>query len=163
MLTGLPRLLGRGFLIGFVLPATLFLLALKTLDQAFQLNLLAIPKDTDVLGVVIFPFAIIFLGILLIAVNRPLIRLLEEYGRANPFKILLSRKVDKFNKEIKPVLDEKRRLDQVRKHDSGAQSKMPDFSKRLLEAVTNYPDEAEFVLATRFGNIMRAFEVYPRV
>jgi hypothetical protein len=163
VLTGLPRLLGRSFLIGFMLPATVFLRALKVIDHAFQIEVLAIPKDTDVLGVVVNPFAIMFIAILLLALNRPIVRILEGYGRANPFKALLARQLKFYRENIEPVLAEKSQLDKARKKDPNAQSHLPDFSQRLVIAVNSYPDEAEFILSTRLGNVMRAFEVYPRV
>ena len=163
MLTGLPRLLGRGFLIGFVLPATVFMLALKVVDVGFDIRALDVPKDADVLGIVIIPFVILFLAILLLALNRPIVRTLEGYGRLNPFRPLLSYRQRIFTEKIQPVLDEKKRLDEARKTDAGVQSGMLHFSKRLSEAVQFYPDESEYVLPTRFGNVMRAFEVYSRV
>lgn len=163
MLTGLPRLLGRGFLFGFVLPATIFLLALKAIDHGFHTNLLAIQQDTAVLGIVVIPFTIIFFAILLMAINRPIIRVLEGYGKLNPLKLLQTRQLDQFNKHVEPILDEKKRLDDARKANSAAQSLIPDFSKHLYVAVTCYPDDVQFVLPTKFGNIMRAAEVYPRV
>jgi len=163
VLAGLPRLLGREFLIGFVLPATLFLLSLKAIDGSFDIGLLTVAKDTEVLGIVIVPFVIILIAILLTAINRPIIRTLEGYGKLNPLRLCRSRQIYKFNKEVKPVLEEKKRLDAARKIDPNAVSRLSDFSTLLLKAVTYYPDEAEFVLPTKFGNIMRAAEVYPRV
>ncbi len=163
MLTGLPHLLGRGFLIGFVLPATMFMLALKVLDVGFNIKALDVPKDADVLGIVIVPFAITFLAILLLALNRPIIRTLEGYGSLNPFRLLLPHRRRIFTKEIRPVLEEKRRLDEARRTDADVKSEIPNFSNRLREAVQFYPDECEYVLPTRFGNVMRAFEVYSRV
>lgn len=161
-MTGLPRLLGRGFLIGFVLPATVFMLALKVVDVGFDIKALDVPRDVDVLGIVIIPFAILFLAILLLALNRPIVRTLEGYGRLNPFKPLLSYRRRVFTEKIQPVLAEKKRLDEARKTDADARSKIPDFSKRLSKAVQFYPDENEYVLPTKFGNVMRAFEVYSR-
>lgn len=163
MLTGLPRLLGRGFLIGFVLPATVFMLALKVIDVGFDTGALDVSKDADVLGIVIIPFAILFLAILLLALNRPIVRTLEGYGHLNPFRLLLPYRLRIFTDRVQPVLDEKKRLDEARKTDAGVQSGMPHFSKRLREAVQFYPDESEHVLPTRLGNVMRAFEVYSRV
>ena len=39
----------------------------------------------------------------------------------------------------------------------------PEHPKRLRYAVENFPDDIEWVLPTRLDNLIRAFEVYPRV
>jgi hypothetical protein len=115
-------------LIGFVLPATVFMLALKVIDVGFDIKALDVSKDADVLGIIIIPFAILFIAILLLALNRPIVRTIEGYGRLNPFRPLLRRI---FMEKIQPVLDEKKRLDEARKISAGVQSEMLHFSKRL--------------------------------
>jgi hypothetical protein len=163
MLAELPRLLGRSFLIGFALPATLFLLVVKVIDHSFQIDLLNLPKDADVLGIVVIPFAIMFIAILLLAINTPIVRALEGYSIPKRFDILSARQNKKFKEGVEPLLAEKGRLDDVRKSDSNAQSRLTNFSEVLPWAVSSYPDQAAFVLPTKFGNAMRAFEVYARV
>jgi hypothetical protein len=163
LLSGLPRLLGRGFLIGFVLPATMFMLALKALDVGFNIMVLDLPKDADVFGIVLVPFAITFLSILLLALNRPIVRTLEGYGSLNPLKLLLGRRRRIYAAKIQPILEEKRRLEEARRTDAAAKSEIPHFPELLYEAVQLYPDKCKYVMATSFGNVMRAFEVYSRV
>jgi len=162
MLAELPRLLGRSFLIGFALPATLFLLVVKAIDHSFKIDLLVFPKDADVLGIVVIPFAIMFIAILLLAINTPIVRALAGYRRLKPFDILLACQIKKFKEGVEPLLTEQSRLDDLRKSDSSAQSGLTNFSNGLSWAVMSYPDEAAFVLPTKFGNAMRAFEVYAR-
>jgi hypothetical protein len=141
----------------------MFVLALKALDVGFNIKALDLPKDADVFGIVLVPFAITFLSILLLALNRPIVRTLEGYGKLNPFKLLLRGRQRIYAEKIKPLLEGKKRLEEARRTNRAAESEIPDFAARLYEAVQSYPDEAEHVLPTSFGNVMRAFEVYSRV
>jgi hypothetical protein len=141
----------------------MFMLALKALDAGFGIKALDLPRDADVFGIVLVPFAITFLSILLLALNRPIVRLLEGYGGLNPFKLLLPCRRRIYLKEIQPLLEEDTRLDEARKTNADAESEIPNFAARLYKAVQLYPDKPEYVMPTSFGNVMRAFEVYSRV
>lgn len=168
MLSGLPQLLGKNFIIGHLLPATLFMLLLSAMLAAFDIQLpaLFIPRAdnlAELIKLIESSFFVILLSVVLLAFGQRLEWLLQGYSE--PIKSLGTASArSKFENEIEPVLAEMRRIDRAQKiaQDPGAPT-VTDFPRKLYEAVRNYPDSKEWVLPTRFGNIMRAAEVYPRV
>jgi hypothetical protein len=169
MLSGLPKLLGRGFLIGYLLPATLFHLTLKYSFEAFSLNYFETStaksaEFADLVKVLQSSFFVILSAIILLAVNRPLVRFFEGYGKWNPLKLLFDRrKKKKFKKDVQPILAEMERIDDAFAANESATPQIDEFPAKLYKAVLYFPDQQEFVLPTKFGNVMRALDVYPRV
>lgn len=107
-------------------------------------------------AVVLLTLASWMFGVLLMALNRGVYQLAEGYGALNPFRLLwpvelfrywlLHRRVQRLNARFNALLpDELNRLNRL--------------SKRV---VNDFPD-SRWVLPTRFGNAVRAFEVYSRV
>lgn len=156
MLASVPKLFGRGFLVGFILPAALF--------QAYLVYGLGL----DVFGVgsvnAAAPealgraaIAVVGLGLLLLVVNRPIVRGLEGYGRFNPLRLGLSRQLKQF--------------DAVATAAKAAEDELADAASEPTEADTDalaalvrrFPHERQWVLPTRFGNVYRAYESYPLV
>jgi hypothetical protein len=169
MLSGLPKLLGRGFIIGYLLPTTLFHLAFLFTLKSFGLSQPRIFDDSSAnLGAAVTllqsTFSVVLFSIVLLAINRPLVRLFEGYGRWNPFRLLFERsKKQKFRECVEPILNEMERIDMALASMEDATPRIDDFAAKLYRAALLYPDKESWVLPTKFGNAMRASEVYPRV
>lgn len=164
MFAELPKLFGKAFAIGFFLPAALLLLGLAAILRGFGFA----ARFTDILsdgllGVGVSIFAIWLTAIMMMALNRPLVRFLEGYGNRNPFRARQSRVQKHFSEKIQPLIEEARTIEKARAENKPEPNQSPRFSERYLDAVGNFPPESIWVLPTRFGNIMRAFEVYPYV
>ncbi len=161
----LPKLLTRAFAIGYLLPATAMVVALAfvidTFGYADQLWTYMSQKDVA-LGVVI-AIALAFTAILLLALNRPLIRTLEGYGPFNPARLLSGYRRMRYRQMKEKVAETRWLWDQSAKKGSADPKLMNDHGQALWDMAFNYPDEEAFVLPTKFGNVLRAFEVYPRV
>jgi hypothetical protein len=101
------------------------------------------------------------LGLVLYSVNTQVVRFFEGYGGwANPFRCLKVlqhrrlRKVEAFVREFKAKALAARAAGKDLPHD-------PAYQKAREELANRFPDEAN-LMPTRFGNTVRAFEVYPR-
>jgi|SRR5579862_3038890 len=154
-----PKLFDRNFIIGYFLPLAVFL----AVGSSFA-AIIGVPFDTKEF-VKANPFLsgfIIWLGaVLLLGVNRQVVRILEGYGRYNPLRIWRFIEVRRFNSLNKSVetLDQEflaagsaLEKDRIRAH----------RRKLLALLAERFPDSAAFLLPTAFGNVLRAFEIYPR-
>lgn len=116
------------------------------------------------LGVAVYIFVTWAFSIVLMATNSQLIRFLEGYGPLNPLRFRKSRMQRLFRETAFPALEEAKRIDLAREQDRPV---LPDLGlqlgKRLRVVVSEFPHEEEWVLATKMGNSIRAFEVYSRV
>ncbi len=175
----LPKLLGRNFLIGFLLPPTVYAAFAAYLAYASKLLPVtpweALAKTTNA---VLLVLALLVISVLLVALNRTFVRLFEGYPLEYFFhwvrkksprwggKLhLLYRKMiaADFNTDVKPYLDEMVRVEAQRESDPDYSSPMPFFQHELLRTTRYFPHQEDLVLPTRFGNAMRAFEVYSAV
>jgi hypothetical protein len=158
-LSYLPKLVHRSFVIGFLLPALLFC---AYMDFIFRsgVNLSDMFEQSRLLR---YTLSSVVLAILLTAINRPIIRLLEGYGRFNPLKLRLPLVRRHFKRSIAPLYAEAKRVEEARTQDPLAKPTVADFSKKLADAVRAYPDREDLLLPTKFGNVYRAYEVYSRV
>lgn len=162
MLSTIPKILGRRFIIGFFLPSALFYLYIKLVVKHVCADMfdcdLFITEDFD--KIISASITIILISIILLALNRRIIRLLEGYGSFNPLKLLLFIQKRRFRKRGGPIFTEASRLDDERKASPKAQSKVVSFGKKLANASAEFPHDEKLILATKFGNTMRAFEAY---
>jgi hypothetical protein len=161
MFSELPKLFDRDFAIGFFLPAAA--LALWVYTIVYEFGLITNAPNFDTWGSSAWAIAIVWiLAITLMALNYPILRVLEGYGDWHPLKSWDSAQRKYFAKNVAPTLETQRRIDEAR-----AAGQDPDVSykhsRQLRIAVESYPDSSEFILPTRFGNVFRALEVYPRV
>src|SRR5208282_895989 len=104
-----------------------------------------------------------FVSILLMALNRPLIRLLEGYGRGNPFRIFLPRRENEFETHIFPLFTKLKEIIQAEQNGEVGPDAEDDFLDKVWRAVNSYPDIIGNVLPTKLGNVMRAYERYSDV
>lgn len=168
MLSGLPKLLGKNFIIGYLLPATLFMWLLSAMLAAFDIQAPALVIPTadnlaELVKLIETSFFVILLSIFLLAFNQRLDRLLQGYSHVMKF-LGEARAKRQFSRDIAPVLAEMKKIDEAnRLSDKRVHSDMEGFVEKLGKAARDYPDEEKWVLPTRFGNVSRATEVYPRV
>lgn len=168
----LPKLFERNFAIGFLLPITTFLVISFNFLEKFGLlntNLLNFLKQKTIVEITIIALFTWLWGILLLVFNRDLYRILEGYGRFNPFQMFkfieknryltLERKIFKLEIKYKELRELKNQPD--------IESKLLRVLNTLAELkqkkVVRFPDDEAWLLPTAFGNTMRAFEVYSRV
>jgi hypothetical protein len=164
MFTELPKLLDRNFAIAFFLPAAAWSLAVWGILAMFGHGTAAeaFLKRDALVGAVLSLILVWLLALLLLALNYPILRLYEGYGRYHPLRWRKAWHQKRFHLEASPVLAVQAGIDEARGR--GEEPNVPsDHAKHMLQAVCDFPDTAEFVLPTRFGNLFRAFEVYPRV
>lgn len=149
----LPKLLGRDFAIGFFLPFAVLLAATLGLLDAFDLTPRVVDKldDNLLIGTTVAGVSTWLGAIALMGVNRSIYRFFEGYGKTNPLQLLLFRQQKRYD----------RLEDEIVKAKASPPSEK-DPSKLRLEQVREFP-ERENLLPTRFGNVLRAFEVYPRI
>lgn len=162
----LPKLLTRAFAVGYLLPAVGLVVALfgvlHSFGQTEALVQLLLPADATL--AVISTVAVAFTAILLLAVNRPLIRILEGYGRTNPARLWHGWRRAQYRNLQEETNTLRARWDALAKKKQPADSALvAAYRDALHRLACCFPDQEELVLPTRFGNILRAFEVYPRV
>jgi hypothetical protein len=169
MFSKLPELFERNFAIGFFLPVAAFLAASIFLLDAFGLlqtvSAINTASQIDVLvGTTALGLASWLVGVFLLATNHEILRFLEGYGRLNPLRLFQSQERRRYRKLCGKIanLD-----DEHRSRVSEGKEISPDLLARrgalMRECVTRFPDDERWVLPSSFGNVIRAFEVYPRV
>ena len=169
MYTRLPDLLGRNFIIGYLLPSFAFIVSIYLIDD--QYNFLPVNIDLSFVSklavleqVTVLSLLALILGIVLLILNRCIITYLEGYGKFNPLRLLVF--VEKFRfKKLQEAIETTE--DEYNKYSDNQQTVPLEIKEkyRLLkeEKVIRFPDDERWVLPTKFGNILRAFETYSRV
>jgi hypothetical protein len=162
----LPKLFDRNFAVGFFLPVAIFITisGLILSQYGFAPNIIAFVATDLLVGTTILGLLSWVGGILLLAVNRDLYRLMEGYGKYNPVKLFAwfeKRRYQKTVSELEKLDDEYRKCYQTKKEfPAKSRTKRNQLMRQLAE---EFPDKEEFLLPTPFGNVLRSFEVYPRV
>jgi hypothetical protein len=162
----------KSILLGTFFPVVLFAMALsgKVLPmagvkpQALLADVLPWETDSALLALTAF---VLILTILLYSLNTPLIRLYEGY----PWRFSwlgqwrTSRHVRRFQL-ARGVTAYTRLLDRRAREASVAGTVSSDLATLRTTAVnveSTFPDLKESVLPTQLGNVIRAFEVYPKL
>ena len=172
MFSELPKLFDRDFAVGFFLPLAVFIPCMYFVASAFpSTNIANFIKGIEVLQAKPGPFEAAILvvvswlgGILLLVLNSTLIRFKEGYGRYNPLQLLKWREVARFHR-LHAVLDalEGHRKNLKKLHLELDADSRAQWMKLAEEKAIRFPHAEEFVLPTAFGNVMRAWEMYPLV
>jgi hypothetical protein len=159
----LNKILGRDFIIAFLLPAlfllvaSFFLLKAAGLESSWlRFDLQEPLKDSTILALDAF-----VLGVFLQSVNRELFRLTEGYWWntiLTKLTVFQKKRFRELNQEIR-VLKEKKEECQLQNTTFEEQLK---YNRLSEEAATKYPRREDLVLPTTFGNVVRAYEDYPR-
>ncbi len=167
MIDSLPDILGKNFLIGFFVPvfAASLLFGGILLVHAIDLSALSHLLKEDSFGLEFastYLFSLWVTSILLMAMNRPIIRLIEGYGRRNPLRLVsfLSRR------EFDQLSCEYRRFKSLYENEKSGvelseEEKKSISEEKLMRFSSRYAPERRLLLPTRFGNIMRSIEYYP--
>jgi hypothetical protein len=162
----LPKLFDRNFIIGFFLPVAIFLTASGLILGQYSFG----PDISTYLGTqLLIDTTVISLlawvgGIVFLAINRDLYRLMEGYGTYNPLKIFTVLEKRRFHR----LTNQLEMLDDEYRDSIANQQKFPEKSRTkrnqtIRQLAEEFPDEERSILPTPFGNALRAFEVYPRV
>jgi hypothetical protein len=168
MFSDLSKLFSYGFVVGFFLPAMLLITATRLLVLLFEPKIAT--SLVDIWGqleiVWTLPGALVvawLLGTLLLIINRALIRFLEGYGLLKRIG-LLNRQLQRFD-TLKKRLDEvkEKRDTEKREYGEARPETIREYRELFWEWRRVFPHERSFILPTRFGNTLRAFEVYPYV
>jgi len=162
MLSTLPNLANKAFLLGFFLPTFLFVLALAGLfhDQPWAGAWLAAASQKDGWdALAYFVVAVWGFSVLLMMVNDLQLKTLEGYRwPVSKMSIFRRREEARFARK-------KTRSDELTEQWKTQDDAFPDDSKRelpdlLRELAREFPPDANDRLPTRLGNAIRAFEVY---
>lgn len=174
--TEIPKMFGKEFLVGFFLPAALFIFSLFVVlvyfidfGQTQEFASIYIEsikpnfpwdqfKDSLYVAAFIIGVTSWIFALLLLSVNWLWLRFLEGYWACRSWNPLWSHHKKKFRKK---VLKPKKKLSTFN-DDTPLQFRLKN-AKALWMASTDYPDQESYVLPTAFGNCFRAFEVYSRV
>jgi hypothetical protein len=162
----LPKLFGKSFAIGFLLPATVLGTILLGIFAEFGYSTVILPllKDKDTFGIAVTLVVIWLLGIALMALNVPIYRLLEGYYDWNPVRWRLAdqqRVFDELSRKVETSREAREEARQQRQPVNPAIQ--ADLRMSLEQQAQTFPDRRDWVLPTKFGNRIRAFEVYSRV
>jgi hypothetical protein len=148
----LPKLFDRNFIIGYVLPVTVIAIVTYGILLGFGLlpdsSFLSFDKENPVLQTTVTAFALWLIALFFLATNRAIYQLMEGYGNYNPLRLV--------------AWKEKRRLKQLQKRINANEKYSPEWYELRYNRVEQFPPESH-MLPTRFGNILRAFELYPWV
>lgn len=163
----LNKVFGRDFLIGFFLPALFFLagtLGLAHLPGVenhwfdwVKIDLEKPLEDSALLTLIVWVFAVF-----LQALNREIFRLAEGYwGDWLRWRMAWFQRwrFSKLERDLQTLEGEREACANEKKPFNKNEALMKIWRLR----VTRYPNEELTVLPTTFGNIVRAYEDYPRV
>lgn len=172
MFAELPKLFDRDFAIGYLLPMAVLGPCMYLAASSF-----AAPEVTDWLRKIEMlqgtpsPFEatalaiVLWLGAtLLLVMNFSIIRLKEGYGKGNPLKLLRWIQVARFRRlqaEIDSLEERRKALEKLGQELDSKSDRRRTIAFRCRAECFPY-DEA-LVLPTAFGNVIRAWEVYPLV
>lgn len=169
MLTKLPEILGRNFIVGFFVPASLFIIFAGIISKEFSLftfvftSTVSTQSDALILTTNIGLLSF-FVSIMLLSFNREIIRFFEGYGRLNPLCLLSGIERANFKRVKRDLLE----LDDSYHYYSGQGEILPLNLRQkrnflLMKLADRFPDDERWLLPTSFGNTIRSFEVYSRI
>lgn len=153
----LNKLFGRDFLIGFFLPALLFILSTCFLlkNWGFTSELLNVDLTRPLADAGFVLIASLLLAIFLEAFNREIFRIAEGYW----WPLWLRRRLAFLH--VWRFRNLQRKIDQVGKGEITLSRN--ERALLLRRAAMAYPSTEDQVLPTSFGNAVRAYEDYARV
>ncbi|MGB5637083.1 MAG: hypothetical protein WBM44_10280 [Waterburya sp.] len=169
MFTKLPDLLGRNFIIGYLLPSFALIVSIYLLDEQYNF----LPANIDLtfvsqLGaleqVTVLGLLALLGGIILLIFNRNMIKFLEGYGQFNPLGLFAWIEKSRF-KKLEGEIDEieKEYIAYFEKDKTVPLEIKEKYRQLKQKRVVRFPDDERWLLPTSFGNILRAFETYSRV
>ena len=169
MLTKLPDVFGRNFIIGYFIPSLFFILAFSIFAKEFNLPFsifkFSISTQGDLLilttNIGLLSFII---GIILLSLNRELIRFFEGYGKWNPIRLFSRIEKANFERTQKEISKLENTYISCLKQGKEFPANLKQRRNHLLMELANrFPDDESWLLPTSFGNTIRSFEVYSRI
>lgn len=163
MLSSLPKLADRTFVLGELLPSLLFAIALLFLfqDQPTAAAWIdAVTEKSIGWQGVYFLLAVWVIAVVLLVLNHPLYRFLEGYKLPRRLAECLKKR---HRRRLRAVLAELKEL-YAKWAEQGTAFPTADEDRiqlLSLERMKWLPSRERDVLPTRFGNAIRAFEFYP--
>lgn len=163
MLNEIPKLFGKNFVVGFLLPGFAFCLAVRLTTSVLHIPLPGwdlFAKDLATLAGMAALFSWLA-GTILVAFNRFIFRLFEGYIGIPSWSVLRRIEAYRFaaaSKSIQALAETYER--QGERFTDAQQDAWNALNRKLAE---QFPDSERYLLPTRLGNRIRAFEVYPRV
>ena len=153
MLSALPKIADRNFVIGFFLPSLLFtIVGLAVFSDHLPVrNLIDLLTAKDLREAAFLLVAVWVLGVLMLTVNHPLYRLLEGYSW--PFS-RLARTRERYRKRLRSAQEERRTL-YSRWMAEGAgfgQADIDRYGKLTVSLANTLPSRETDVMPTAFGN-----------
>jgi len=162
----LPKLFDRNFAVGFFLPVAIFITISGVIlaQYGFAPNMVNYLATDLLVGTTIIGLISWVGGIVLLAVNRDLYRVMEGYGKYNPIKLFAWFEKRRYQKALYELdkLDDEYRDCYEKKEEFPAKSRTRR-NQLMRQLAEEFPDQAEYLLPTPFGNVLRSFEIYPRV
>ncbi len=164
MLSTIPKLADKAFIIGFLFPVILFLTAFLLLfsNVPWVTNILDQFMNKDNIEKILYISLIIWgLSIVMMMLNNILYQFVEGY------RWPVSKLAKLWSRET-GLLDKKEaRLEELERQWEVAGDQFPEelqseHDSLLIERVQQFPSEKRLILPTRFGNAIRAFEDYSR-
>lgn len=161
----LPKLFDRNFVIGFFLPVAVFITISILIVNPYPFGTQAMDfLRTDLLvGTTTIGLLAWVGGIVLLALNRDLYRIMEGYRKYNPLKLfgwMEKRRYQRVAQEVEKLDDEYREcINSKKPFPAKSMARRNELMRQLAE---EFPDKEEYLLPTPFGNVLRSFEVYPR-
>lgn len=168
MVGELPKLVGRDFVVGFFLPASIFALGGAWLANLCDPAANALCRETaelrgldfaELSKLAAFAFSVWLLALLLLSLNRSLYRLLEGYGRLNPFRLLRRLEAGRYDR-LQRRIDQTTRRARAAAEGAAREAVLAERGPLLYRRSREFP-AADRLLPTRFGNAIRSFEDYP--
>jgi hypothetical protein len=165
MLSTLPKLADRTFILAFLVPSLLFVVALLLFfrDAAPANQWLADLLGKDLTTAAYTVALVWLLAVLLSAANTPIYRLLEGYIPSTPLHCLQRWFYRRRQRQDRSELAELYAQIQVARR---SQTRVPDKVRaryrRLYRKVARMPPNESDILPTAFGNAIKVFETYPR-
>lgn len=152
MFSELPKLFDRNFFVSYYLPVAVFetILIFIFEDCSFGPDIKGFLSSELLIGTTVIGLITWMGAIVLMALNREVYRILEGDGKYNPIKLLSWVEYYRYH----------RSLNELTKNEGERTDKHNLLKQKFAE---EFPDREEFLMPTSFGNVVRAFEAYPRV
>jgi hypothetical protein len=161
MLSSLPKLADRNFVLGFLVPTLIFTMVglwmyrdVEPVTSIWAATL----QEKSLTGITLLGIGIWAAAIVLLVCNHSIYQLLEGYW--GPFRRVKWRAAmqQRFATEQECLRVRYRELKAI--GGGGAPEAESEYSAKVWDFYTRFPYRKDLVLPTRFGNVIRAFETY---
>jgi len=159
------KLADKSFIIGFLIPALLFLAALRAAYgcPTWAASVCAQASGDLFKDLTLFAVCVWILAVLLVAANYVLYRVLEGYHLPRRWSVKLKQK---WQTHVQNLVDREDSLRNARNKDGSLKTQAELIAQRQAASdirwrrLREFPEKPTDAMATRFGNAVRAFELY---